>query len=85
MSLASHRGRPNACGCGCGGFNETKPTLQDEDEEQGTLKFGKQKEQASYGGMDEEEKAIWKVRYGAKFPFLVSSARLPTGGFQPVP
>lgn len=35
--------------------------LQDEDEEQGTLKFGKQKEQASYGGMDEEEKAIWKV------------------------
>ena len=34
---------------------------QDEDEEQGTLKFGKQKEQASYGGMDEEEKAIWKV------------------------
>ena len=34
---------------------------KDEDEEQGTLKFGKQKEQASYGGMDEEEKAIWKV------------------------
>lgn len=37
--------------------------LQDEDEDQGTLKFGKQKEQASYGGMDEEEKAIWKVGY----------------------
>lgn len=36
---------------------------QDEDEEQGTLTFGKRKEQASYGGMDEEEKAIWKARF----------------------
>lgn len=36
--------------------------VQDEDEDgQGTLTFGKKKEQASYGGMDEEEKAIWKV------------------------
>lgn len=44
--------------CCCG----LKLCIQDEDEEQGTLKFGKQKEQASYGGMDEEEKAIWKVK-----------------------
>lgn len=43
--------------------------MQSEDEEQGTLKFGKQKEQASYGGMDEEEKAIWKVRNESHGPW----------------
>lgn len=42
---------------------------QDEDEEgQGTLTFGKRKELATYDGMDEEEKAIWKVGINAATP-----------------
>lgn len=45
----------------CNSWHPLSLVVQDEDEEQGTLKFGKQKEQSSYGGMDEEEKAIWKV------------------------
>eukprot|EP00903_Cladosiphon_okamuranus_P015157 g14015.t1 len=45
---------------------EAEYESDDEDEEQGTLKFGKHKEQASYGGMDEEEKAIWKAMSGKK-------------------
>lgn len=59
----------------------TDSTLQDEDEEQGTLKFGKQKEQASYGGMDEEDKAIWKVLA----QFLVLSAFLRRGSIRSLP
>lgn len=44
---------------------------KDEDEDgQGTLRFGKRKEHASYGGMDEEEKAIWKVWLSPPFCFI---------------
>ncbi|CAM9096689.1 unnamed protein product [Phaeothamnion confervicola] len=36
----------------------------DEDEEQGTVRFGRKKEMASYGDMDEEDDAIWKAMRG---------------------
>lgn len=39
--------------------------LKEEDEEQGTFKFGRQKEQATYAGMDDEEKALLKVSFSS--------------------
>lgn len=35
-----------------------------DEEGQGTLKFGRKKEQASYGDMDEDEKEMWKSMRG---------------------
>lgn len=35
--------------------------FKEEDEEQGTFRFGRRKEQATYDGMDDDEKALLKV------------------------